>query len=139
MTEYILDETWTNTPHHLTSNLLLLQRLDETWKKLTPQSVFVWVGNENDDDDDDDGFYVGDLYYIHPNSKQGWMEQRRPPNNDSPPNEKEPSGELIRVRLIYSKPPSILLNNHQRILDTVTALKRQIGGCVWGGGETTPT
>ena len=26
-----------------------------------------------------------------------------------------------------------VFNNHQRILDTVTALKGQIGGCVWAG------
>ena len=135
MDEYILDETWKNTPVDLTSNLLLLQRITDALRlsTLSPQSVFVWVGNKDlydVDGDDGNGFYVGDTYYMHTNSQQGWREDSIGGGRD--PNDKQPSGGTIRVRLIYSQPPSILLNNHQRILDTVTALKRHIGGCGWG-------
>lgn len=123
----ILDERWKNTPVDLTSNLLLLQRITDALRlsTLSPQcDIYVYVGNK--DLYDRDGFYVGDTYYMI-GSQQGWRED----STHQQPNNKEPSGGTIRVRLIYSKPPSILLNNHQRILDTVTALKGQIGGCVW--------
>ena len=130
----ILDERWKNTPVDLTSNLLLLQRITDALRlsTLSPQcDIYVYVGNK--DLYDRDGFYVGDTYYMI-GSQQGWREMSKDQTGNRPKN-KPPSGETIRVRLMYSKPPSILLNNHQRILDTVTALKRQIGGCVWGGED----
>ena len=114
----------------LTSNLLLLQRITDALRlsTLSPQCD-IYVGNK--DLYDRDGFYVGDTYYMI-GSQQGWREMSKDQTGNRPKN-KPPSGETIRVRLMYSKPPSILLNNHQRILDTVTALKGQIGGCVWAG------
>ena len=132
----ILDERWKNTPVDLTSNLLLLQRITDALRLSTlPSMVYVYVGDKDlydVDGEDNDRFYVGDTYYMIGGWRmQGWRED----STHQQPNNKEPSGGTIRVRLIYSKPPSILLNNHQRILDTVTALKRQIGGCVWGGGR----
>ena len=131
----ILDERWKNTPVDLTSNLLLLQRITDALRlsTLSPQcDIYVYVGNKDlYDGDDGHGFYVGDTYYMI-GSQQGWREMSKDQTGNRPKN-KPPSGETIQVRLMYSKPPSILLNNHQRILDTVTALKRQIGGCVWAG------
>ena len=132
-----MDETWKNTPVDLTSNLLLLQRITDALSLSTlPSMVYVYVGDKDlydVDGEDNDRFYVGDTYYMHTNSQQGWREDSI--GGGKIPNDKQPSGGTIRVRLIYSQPPSILLNNHQRILDTVTALKRHIGACVWGGED----
>ena len=104
----ILDERWKNTPVDLTSNLLLLQRITDALRlsTLSPQCD-IYVGNK--DLYDRDGFYVGDTYYMI-GSQQGWREMSKDQTGNRPKN-KPPSGETIRVRLMYSKPPCSTTTN----------------------------